>query len=121
MRLNKSPKRCACLVGTATIEASEELSYLLNQEGIAHNVLNAKQHEREADIIAQAGRPSCGDHCNQHGRPWYRYHFGGIGRPSLKHMKSSPMRCVVRNYSWQARHDEVLAAGGLHIIGSEAS
>lgn len=50
-------KGAPVLVGTATIEASEELSYLLDQEGIVHNVLNAKQHEREAEIIAQAGRP----------------------------------------------------------------
>ena len=50
-------KGAPVLVGTATIEASEELSYLLDQEGVKHNVLNAKQHEREAEIIAQAGSP----------------------------------------------------------------
>ena len=50
-------KGAPVLVGTATIEASEELSYLLDQEGIKHNVLNAKQHEREAEIISQAGSP----------------------------------------------------------------
>jgi len=62
------------LVGTASIEVSELLSNALKKANINHEVLNAKQHEREAEIIAQAGRtPRCGDHCDEHGWSWYRH------------------------------------------------
>ena len=64
------------LVGTATIETSEHVSNLLNKEGIEHKVLNAKFHEKEAEIIAQAGRPGATDHRHQHGRSWYRHPVG---------------------------------------------
>jgi preprotein translocase subunit SecA len=63
------------LVGTATIETSEHMSNLLKKEGIDHKVLNAKFHEKEAEIIAQAGRRAP-DHRHQHGRSWYRHPAG---------------------------------------------
>ena len=61
------------LVGTITIEASEELSEMLKRRGIKHKVLNAKYHELEAEIIADAGVARCGDNRDEHGRTWYRY------------------------------------------------
>ena len=66
-------KQQPVLVGTITIETSELISRMLKREkGFPHNVLNAKFHELEAEIVAQAGR-RCRYHCNQHGRSWYRY------------------------------------------------
>ena len=64
------------LVGTASIETSELISGLLKAEKIPHEVLNAKQHEREAGIIAQAGRPWGRDHRHQHGGPWHGHRAG---------------------------------------------
>ena len=61
------------LVGTTSIETSEFLSGLLQKEGVAHEVLNAKQHEREAHVVAQAGPPGAGDDRDQHGRPRHRH------------------------------------------------
>ena len=61
------------LVGTITIETSELLSKMLNKRGVKHNVLNAKFHELEAEIVAQAGVAWCCYDRNQHGRPWYGY------------------------------------------------
>lgn len=90
-------KGAPVLVGTATIEASEELSYLLNQEGITHNVLNAKQHEREADIIAQAGRPRAVTIATNMAGRGTDIILAVIGKQSLMGTKSSPMRCAVRH------------------------
>ena len=59
------------LVGTVSIEKSEQLSSLLKREGIKHEVLNAKFHEKEAEIVAQAGKYRCCNNSNKHGRPWY--------------------------------------------------
>ena len=113
-------KGAPVLVGTATIEASEELSYLLNQEGIAHNVLNAKQHEREADIIAQAGRPRAVTIATNMAGRGTDIILGGNWQAELEthEVITDEMRREALT-AWQARHDEVLAAGGLHIIGSE--
>lgn len=113
-------KGAPVLVGTATIEASEELSYLLNQEGIAHNVLNAKQHEREADIIAQAGRPRAVTIATNMAGRGTDIILGGNWQAELEtHEVITDEMCREALTAWQARHDEVLAAGGLHIIGSE--
>ena len=62
------------LVGTITIEKSELLSSMLKKKGIKHEVLNAKNHEREAEIVAQAGKKGAVTICNQHGRSWYGYY-----------------------------------------------
>lgn len=64
------------LVGTVSIEKSEELSDLLQQHGIKHNVLNAKNHEKEAEIVAQAGKLGAVTVATNMGRPWYRHHAG---------------------------------------------
>jgi len=61
------------LVGTISIESSELISHVLTSKGIKHEVLNAKNHAREAEIVAMAGQTRWCDHRNQHGRSWYRY------------------------------------------------
>ena len=113
-------KGAPVLVGTATIEASEELSYLLNQAGIKHEVLNAKQHEREADIIAQAGRPKAVTIATNMAGRGTDIILGGNWQAELEGVEgvTDEMRQAAQA-AWQQRHDAVLAAGGLHIIGSE--
>ena len=113
-------KGAPVLVGTATIEASEELSYLLDQEGVKHNVLNAKQHEREAEIIAQAGSPkSVTIATNMAGRGTDII-LGGNWQSFIEDVDSVSTEEMQRLKSqWQVKHDQVVAAGGLHIIGSE--
>ncbi|WP_201588643.1 preprotein translocase subunit SecA [Psychrobacter fozii] len=113
-------KGAPVLVGTATIEASEELSYLLDQENVKHNVLNAKQHEREAEIIAQAGSPkSVTIATNMAGRGTDII-LGGNWQSFIEDIDSvSPEEMQRLKAQWQVKHDQVVAAGGLHIIGSE--
>ena len=113
-------KGAPVLVGTATIEASEELSYLLNQAGIKHEVLNAKQHEREADIIAQAGRPKAVTIATNMAGRGTDIILGGNWQAELEGVEgvTDEMRQAAQA-AWQQRHDAVVAAGGLHIIGSE--
>ena len=113
-------KGAPVLVGTATIEASEELSYLLDQAGIKHEVLNAKQHEREADIIAQAGRPKAVTIATNMAGRGTDIILGGNWQAELEGVEgvTDEMRQAAQA-AWQQRHDAVLAAGGLHIIGSE--
>ncbi|MGP9688749.1 preprotein translocase subunit SecA [Psychrobacter sp. AOP22-C1-C5] len=113
-------KGAPVLVGTATIEASEELSYLLDQEGVKHNVLNAKQHEREAEIIAQAGSPkSVTIATNMAGRGTDII-LGGNWQSFIEDPESVSKEEMQRlKAQWQVKHDQVVAAGGLHIIGSE--
>nr|WP_317200730.1 preprotein translocase subunit SecA [uncultured Psychrobacter sp.] len=113
-------KGAPVLVGTATIEASEELSYLLDQEGVKHNVLNAKQHEREAEIIAQAGSPkSVTIATNMAGRGTDII-LGGNWQSFIEDIDNvSPDEMKRLKEQWQVKHDQVVAAGGLHIVGSE--
>lgn len=113
-------KNAPVLVGTATIEASEVLSTLLTQEGIAHNVLNAKQHEREADIIAQAGSPGAVTIATNMAGRGTDIILGGNWQAELA--KSGDVSAEVREQAkaaWQIKNQQVLEAGGLHIIGSE--
>lgn len=113
-------KGAPVLVGTATIEASEELSYLLDQEGIKHNVLNAKQHEREAEIIAQAGSPKAVTIATNMAGRGTDIILGGNWQSFIEDIDAvSPEEMARLKAEWQVKHDQVVAAGGLHIIGSE--
>lgn len=109
------------LVGTASIESSELLSAHLNKQKVQHNVLNAKQHEREAQIIAEAGRPgSVTIATNMAGRGTDIV-LGGNFQVELDQLGKSVSdaeRDALKE-EWQARQYAVLASGGLHIIGTE--
>ncbi len=109
------------LVGTASVEASERLAGALKKTGIPFEVLNAKQHEREAHIIAQAGRPgSVTIATNMAGRGTDIV-LGGSLEAELEGLGEHPDPATVEQVKteWQERHEAVVAAGGLHIIGSE--
>jgi preprotein translocase subunit SecA len=113
-------KQAPILVGTATIEASEVLSELLTQESIQHNVLNAKQHEREADIIAQAGRPNAVTIATNMAGRGTDIILGGNWQAELAKIDNvTPEMKEQAHAEWQVRNQQVLEAGGLHIIGSE--
>ena len=115
------------LVGTTSIENSELLSGLLDKEKLSHQVLNAKQHAREAEIVAEAGRPGMITIAtNMAGRGTDIVLGGNIEKPtnairddeSLS-AEEKASRTAALKAEWQKLHDQVLAAGGLHIIGSE--
>jgi preprotein translocase subunit SecA len=115
------------LVGTTSIEANELLSAELTKAGLPHNVLNAKQHEREAEVIAQAGMPGgITIATNMAGRGTDIVLGGSIQKEleAIKHDEilsdsEKASRTAALKADWQVRHDAVLAAGGLHIIGTE--
>ena len=107
------------LVGTTSIETSEYLAGLLKAESIPHEVLNAKQHEREAQIVAQAGRPgSVTIATNMAGRGTDIV-LGGKWDAEVAAAAPDDAARESLRLEWQARHDKVLAAGGLHIVGTE--
>jgi len=106
------------LVGTASIETSELIHELLAKEKIPHEVLNAKQHEREASIIAQAGRPgSVTIATNMAGRGTDIV-LGGNLESELEESGDPSAEAAIRA-EWKKRHAAVLEAGGLHVIGTE--
>jgi len=108
------------LVGTTSIETSEFLSGLLQKEGIAHQVLNAKQHEREAHIVAQAGRPGTVTIATNMAGRGTDIVLGGNLEAELAAAGEIDEATRERlRGEWQARHDKVVAAGGLHIVGTE--
>jgi preprotein translocase subunit SecA len=108
------------LVGTTSIETSEFLSGLLQKEGIAHQVLNAKQHEREAHIVAQAGRPGTVTIATNMAGRGTDIVLGGNLEAELAAAGEIDEATRERlRAEWQARHDTVVAAGGLHIVGTE--
>jgi preprotein translocase subunit SecA len=115
------------LVGTTSIENSELISRLLDQKKLPHQVLNAKQHAKEAEIIAQAGRPKMITIAtNMAGRGTDIVLGGNVEKQaSLIEVDGNlaaadkEARIAVLHDEWQGLHDQVLAAGGLHIIGTE--
>jgi preprotein translocase subunit SecA len=109
------------LVGTTSIEVSELLSGLLSQAGVVHEVLNAKQHEREAQIVAQAGAPGQVTIATNMAGRGTDIVLGGsleVAMAALPEGASEVDRARVKS-EWKKLHDQVLAAGGLHIIGTE--
>jgi preprotein translocase subunit SecA len=111
------------LVGTASVETSEYLSGLLNKEKISHEVLNAKQHEREAHVVAQAGRPGAVTLATNMAGRGTDIVLGGSLEAELEALGDNPGHASAEaeriKAEWQKRHDEVISLGGLHIIGSE--
>nr|WP_298720066.1 preprotein translocase subunit SecA [uncultured Steroidobacter sp.] len=108
------------LVGTTSIETSELLSKLLEKEKIPHQVLNAKQHEREAMIVAQAGRPGAVTIATNMAGRGTDIVLGGNLEVELQGMGEVDEATKARvREEWRQRHEAVLAAGGLHIIGTE--
>jgi len=115
------------LVGTTSIENSELLSGILTKGGLPHNVLNAKQHAREAEIIAQAGSPKAITIAtNMAGRGTDIVLGGNVEKqiqfveanPDLSDADKAAQSKALRD-GWQALHEQVVAAGGLHIVGTE--
>jgi len=115
------------LVGTTSIEASEHLAALLTKEKLPHSVLNAKQHEREAGIIAEAGRPKMITIATNMAGRGTDIVLGGNAEKQIEAVRADATideaekdrRAATLNSEWQRLHDEVVAAGGLHIIGTE--
>ncbi|PKO83701.1 MAG: preprotein translocase subunit SecA [Betaproteobacteria bacterium HGW-Betaproteobacteria-11] len=115
------------LVGTTSIENSELLSGLLDKEQLPHQVLNAKQHAREAEIVAQAGRPGVITIATNMAGRGTDIVLGGTIEKELEAIRNDEalaaaekaQRSAALKAQWQPVHDQVLQAGGLHIIGSE--
>ncbi|MBL8525737.1 MAG: preprotein translocase subunit SecA [Betaproteobacteria bacterium] len=115
------------LLGTTSIENSELLSELLKKEKLPHEVLNAKQHAREAEIVAQAGKPKAitiatnmagrGTDIVLGGNPEHQYHAIEADESLSAAQKEAKIAEI--KAEWQKLHEQVVAAGGLHIVGSE--
>ncbi|MCS5557478.1 MAG: SEC-C metal-binding domain-containing protein, partial [Arenicellales bacterium] len=113
-------KQQPVLVGTASIETSEYLSGILRQSGIDHEVLNAKHHEREARIIAQAGRPGAITIAtNMAGRGTDIVLGGNLDMELAELDESQQADRTSILEQWQQRHKQVVDAGGLHVLGTE--
>ena len=115
------------LLGTTSIESSELISGMLEREKLPHQVLNAKQHAREAEIVTQAGRPGMITIATNMAGRGTDIVLGGNPDPEIQKLKADEAlapsekerRIAEVRESWQKLHDAVVAAGGLHIIGSE--
>lgn len=108
------------LVGTISIEKSEVVSNELTKAGIKHNVLNAKFHAKEADIVAQAGYPGAVTIATNMAGRGTDIMLGGSWQAEVAELENpTPEQIAQIKADWQVRHDAVLASGGLHIIGTE--
>jgi len=109
------------LVGTTSVETSELLAGMLKKQKIKHEVLNAKQHEREAQIVAQAGRSSAVTIATNMAGRGTDIVLGGNLDAELAELGEDADEQTIEQHrqQWQQRHNDVIAAGGLHIIGTE--
>ncbi|MBZ6065442.1 preprotein translocase subunit SecA [Aeromonas schubertii] len=108
------------LVGTVSIENSELISNILKNEGIAHQVLNAKFHAMEAEIVAQAGKPGAVTIATNMAGRGTDIVLGGNWQSELAKLENpSDEQVAALKAEWQQSHDAVIASGGLHIIGTE--
>ncbi len=108
------------LVGTASVETSEEMSRRFQKAGIKHEVLNAKQHAREAEIVAQAGRPGAITIATNMAGRGTDIVLGGKWESDVAKLDNPTEEQIAEiKAQWQERHAQVIAAGGLHIIGTE--
>ncbi len=108
------------LVGTVSIEISEHLSQLLQKENIPHQVLNAKFHEKEAEIVAQAGSPSAVTIATNMAGRGTDIVLGGNLETAIAALENPDSATLTRlRAEWRVAHDRVIASGGLHMIGTE--
>jgi preprotein translocase subunit SecA len=115
------------LVGTTSIENSEMLSGHLDKHKLSHQVLNAKQHAREAEIVAQAGRPKMITIATNMAGRGTDIVLGGAVEPQILKLREDPelsqtekdLQIGKLRSEWQQRHEQVIASGGLHIVGTE--
>jgi preprotein translocase subunit SecA len=115
------------LVGTTSIENSELIAGMLTKEGLPHNVLNAKQHAREAEIVVQAGRPKMITIATNMAGRGTDIVLGGNPQPEINAVTADESldgaqkaeRIAAIREQWQKLHNDVVAAGGLHIVGTE--
>jgi preprotein translocase subunit SecA len=109
------------LVGTASIESSELISGMLNKAKVEHKVLNAKHHEQEAGIVAQAGRPGAVTIATNMAGRGTDIVLGGNLDSELEELGENPDTALIAQTTetWKVRHKQVLDAGGLHVIGTE--
>ncbi|AIT64096.1 Protein translocase subunit SecA [Coxiella burnetii str. Namibia] len=108
------------LIGTASIEASELVARFLKKANIKHEILNAKNHEREAKIIAEAGRPGAVTIATNMAGRGTDIVLGGNLEAEMSELDNlTEEEIQKRKADWQKRHDAVIAAGGLHVLGTE--
>ena len=113
-------KQQPVLVGTTSVETSELLSGFLKKHGVAHEVLNAKQHEREAHIVTQAGRPGAVTIATNMAGRGTDIVLGGNLKAELAQLDPADEAArKAAEAAWQVRHEQVVQAGGLHIVGTE--